>query len=97
MIGFTVFSCQCNVLLILGLKRGMYEELTCYIYTVYYNTTLVAMWDLCYRSEINIQGIIKHQLFISQTHSVILRSIYISKSSQPLSFSNIQFLIVFEK
>ena len=81
----------------------MYDELTCYIYIpdnihiVYYNTTLGAMWDLCYRSEINIQGIIKHQLFISQTHSVILRSIYINKSSQPLSFSNMSFLIVFEK
>ena len=55
------------------------------------------MWDLCYRSEINIQGIIKHQIFISHTHSVILRSIYIRKSSQPLSFSNMSFLIVFEK
>ena len=68
-----------------------------YIHIVYYNTTLGAMWDICYRSEINIQGIIKHQLFISQTHSVILRSIYINKGSQPLSFSNMSFLIVFEK
>ena len=33
----------------------------------------------------------KTSTFISQTHSVILRSIYINKSSQPLSFSNMSF------